>query len=271
MKIRVISSVVGVLILAAVVVLSLSFPIAWNIAVAVMAAIAVHEILMGTKCVKSNATLALSIVFAGFMQFIALFENVIPIVAFSVFAYILVLFLLCMAGKIGVTEIAFTFMGTLMLSGMFLSLVLIKDTLGFPGVILCVCTAWVTDIFALFSGMLFGKHKLAPVISPKKTVEGSVGGFICCVAICTAAAVIYTSLTDGKITLNYINCAVVILICSIISMIGDLSFSLIKRHFKIKDYGKIMPGHGGVLDRFDSVLFAAPTFLILNFILPIIK
>ena len=114
------------------------------------------------------------------------------------------------------------------------------------------------DIGAYFSGMLFGKHKLIPELSPKKTVEGAIGGIIVAVTLC----VVYGVIIDAKNDLAGVNiillCLIVGFIGSIFSQIGDLAASAMKRYVGIKDFGKIMPGHGGVLDRFDSVLFTAP-------------
>ncbi len=109
--------------------------------------------------------------------------------------------------------------------------------------------AWITDTFAYFSGYFFGKHKLIPSVSPKKTVEGAIGGTF----FCTLSFVIYGIVRecDAK---SVILLAVIGLIAAIVSQLGDLSASLIKRHYGIKDYGKLFPGHGGVLDRFDSIL-----------------
>ena len=112
--------------------------------------------------------------------------------------------------------------------------------------------AWVTDTFAYFSGMLFGKHKLIPNVSPKKTVEGAIGGTIFCVVFFVVYGAIVNQFTDSSINLLLVGFAG--LLSAIVSMIGDLSMSVIKRTYGIKDYGKIFPGHGGVLDRFDSIL-----------------
>ena len=112
--------------------------------------------------------------------------------------------------------------------------------------------AWVTDTFAYFSGMLFGKHKLIPNVSPKKTVEGAIGGTLFCVAFFIGYGAIVNHFTDSNISLVLL--AFAGLLSAIVSMIGDLSMSVIKRTYGIKDYGKIFPGHGGVLDRFDSIL-----------------
>ncbi len=120
--------------------------------------------------------------------------------------------------------------------------------------------AWITDIFAYFTGMLFGKHKLIPEISPKKTIEGSVGGTL----FCAVAFVVYGVILDligADVSLNYVALIVGGLLAAIVSQIGDLMFSAIKRSRGIKDYGKIFPGHGGVLDRFDSALAVAVILL----------
>ena len=116
--------------------------------------------------------------------------------------------------------------------------------------------AWVTDSFAYFCGRLFGKHKLCPNISPKKTVEGSVGGTLFTVII----GLLYGFFVSkyAGIQVNYISLAVLSLICAVVSQLGDLTASGIKREKGIKDFGTIMPGHGGFMDRFDSMLFVAP-------------
>jgi phosphatidate cytidylyltransferase len=134
--------------------------------------------------------------------------------------------------------------------------------------------AWITDIFAYFCGMLFGrggKHPLIPEVSPKKTVEGSIGGtvfgsasyllFGLAISLITAAN---SDIVGVVLTPNYVALAIYGLIISVVSQIGDLAMSWIKREHGVKDYGKIFPGHGGVLDRFDSVLITAPLLLLFS-------
>ena len=115
--------------------------------------------------------------------------------------------------------------------------------------------AWVTDTFAYFSGMLFGKHKLIPNVSPKKTIEGSIGGTLFCIGFFVGFGALVNHLAGAELNLVIIGFAG--LVSALVSQIGDLSMSVIKRTHGIKDYGKIFPGHGGVLDRFDSILAVA--------------
>jgi len=112
--------------------------------------------------------------------------------------------------------------------------------------------AWITDIFAYFTGMLLGKHKLIPDVSPKKTVEGSIGGIVFCSLCFVLFGIVIDAFFDGNANLIFLALSGVIV--SVISQVGDLIMSVIKRHYGIKDYGKLFPGHGGMLDRFDSIL-----------------
>lgn len=121
------------------------------------------------------------------------------------------------------------------------------------------------DTFAYFAGRAFGKHKLAPKVSPKKTVEGSIGGMAGNVVCGLLFAFVMDRWFGGSI--GYGAMALLALLCSIVAQVGDLSFSLIKREFGIKDYGRLFLEHGGVLDRFDSVLFVTPVIeIILNLV-----
>ncbi len=115
--------------------------------------------------------------------------------------------------------------------------------------------AWTTDIFAYFTGRLLGKHKLIPSVSPKKTVEGAIGGVLFCViAMLIFGIVIEKYFSPEDTNAVYLVLAISGIFISVVSQIGDLIMSLIKRHYGIKDYGKLLPGHGGILDRFDSVM-----------------
>ena len=133
-------------------------------------------------------------------------------------------------------------------------------------IVIPMVAAYCSDAFALFAGMAFGKHKLAPELSPKKTVEGAVGGFTAAVVGCLLYGVLMER--GFHLQVDYLRFALYGALGSMVSQLGDLSFSYIKRQYGLKDFGNIFPGHGGVLDRFDSVIFSAPLIEILVRVLP---
>jgi phosphatidate cytidylyltransferase len=118
-------------------------------------------------------------------------------------------------------------------------------------------SSWGSDTCAYCVGMLFGKHKLAPVLSPKKSIEGAIGGVIGAALLGLIYAIIFGSYMR-EMRNPQLACSLSCAIAAVISQIGDLAASAIKRNHQVKDYGKLIPGHGGILDRFDSMLFTAP-------------
>ena len=127
---------------------------------------------------------------------------------------------------------------------------------------------WFADAGAYFTGVYLGKHKLCPRVSPKKTVEGFLGGLLAGTVSAVAIGFVYSFIYQGA-SFNYWLLLLCGISCSLVSVLGDLSFSLIKRSCGIKDYGSVFPGHGGFLDRFDSVIFAAPIILFVSLCAPI--
>lgn len=123
-------------------------------------------------------------------------------------------------------------------------------------------SAWGSDTCAYFAGKLFGKHKLAPVLSPKKTVEGAIGGAIGAALIAIIYTYLYTFFALPIMREKIFFIVGIVFVSAILSQIGDLAASAIKRTLEVKDFGYIFPGHGGVLDRFDSILFVAPFIVI---------
>ncbi len=133
-------------------------------------------------------------------------------------------------------------------------------------ILLILCFAWGGDTCAYFAGRAFGKHKLCPVVSPKKTVEGAIGGVLGTMVFGVLITVIYSIAADrmeeftrSNIGISmYVIIALLACVAAVLGIYGDLFASVVKRQCGIKDYGTIFPGHGGILDRFDSVMFIAP-------------
>lgn len=127
--------------------------------------------------------------------------------------------------------------------------------------------SWISDTFAYFTGVFLGKHKLTPILSPKKSIEGSIGGIVGSVLAGALFGYLFSTKVGQEVNLIVV-CAVLGAFGSIISQIGDLAASAIKRNHEIKDYGNLIPGHGGIMDRFDSVIVTAPIiyFLVYYFI-----
>ena len=153
-----------------------------------------------------------------------------------------------------VPDVGVSFFGAaytgLLLSGIVVVRTALPDPWGGVLVIGIFLSIWANDSFAYLVGSKIGKHKMAPVLSPKKSIEGAVGGVVGAALL----GVIYAAATQGKMAEYALICAV----GALISMVGDLAASAIKRNQNIKDYGKLIPGHGGILDRFDSVIITAP-------------
>lgn len=163
---------------------------------------------------------------------------------------LLLLFFMFLVFDIRVGSLGMTILGLVYISRGFMLLWRIENVLY---IILVFLIAFGTDTFAYIVGMTIGKHKLAPVISPNKSIEGAVGGIIGSVLL-TFNYLRYFYILKGSVTAAIF----VLILASIVSQCGDLFASKIKRQLDIKDYGNLLPGHGGILDRFDSVLFVAP-------------
>lgn len=181
------------------------------------------------------------------------FERPGFLVAFSVivlFSYEIML------QKHTIPEIALTLMGIVYIPYLFSHLLFIEN-LKYGSMIIWLpfITAWFTDTCAYFVGVYFGKTKLCPKVSPKKTVEGALGGVVGCIALTTASGLLINSF---GIEIRLVHFVITGFLCGIASQFGDLAASYVKRYTGVKDFGRIIPGHGGIMDRFDSILFTAP-------------
>lgn len=183
---------------------------------------------------------------------ILIYKMAISVGAVSIFAYMVI-------SKLGkdIRDIAVTVMSLIYIPTLFsfMKRVLMLEN----GRILLwyvILGAFASDTFAFFVGCKFGKHKLCPTISPKKTVEGSIGGIVGVVisyVILTVVGNVYFNFN-----MNIVYWVLIAIVASIVGQMGDLTASSIKRYCSIKDFGNLIPGHGGILDRFDSLIFVAP-------------
>ncbi|MDO5548522.1 MAG: phosphatidate cytidylyltransferase [Eubacteriales bacterium] len=266
MKTRVIFGVAG----AAFVLLALYVfpPIVATVAMVLLSICAAQEFTAAVAGKGSGPMQLLAMILAAVMAVVS--SSLLPNTGFwirvTVFAALVVLFvfLLRTHKKYGFSDIAAAFVGGIVLPYLLMSLIRILNLeSGSVYILLPLLAAWGSDTCALFAGMAFGKHKLAPVVSPKKTVEGSVGGVIGAVVLSMIYAVVIHFVCGYSLSTILLQYTVLGFFGSILGQIGDLSFSVVKRGSGIKDYGKIFPGHGGVLDRFDSVIFVAPAIELL--------
>ena len=174
-------------------------------------------------------------------------------------------------GKVDMGKVALTFLVCFYVIGSFSSFVILRDVplAGRFLFLIPLIFSWVTDTFAYFCGRLFGKHKLIPAVSPKKTVEGAIGGAV----FCALTAFIYGLVVNAcfGVAPNYPVLIASGLLISVVSQIGDLAMSAVKREHNLKDFGKILPGHGGFLDRFDSSIAVAVLVLAINTYLPLFQ
>ena len=166
-------------------------------------------------------------------------------------------------------RIALVFMTSVYIIGAYSAVILLRD-IPKNGKFLYLIPfvfGWVTDTFAYFTGRLFGKHKLIPAVSPKKTVEGAIGGAVCCALVAMLYGLLAGVWFDASP--NYLVLALSGLVIAVVSQIGDLAMSAIKRQYGIKDYGKLLPGHGGLLDRFDSCMAVTIVLALINAYFPL--
>lgn len=169
-------------------------------------------------------------------------------------------------------RIALVYMTSLYIIGAYSAVILLRDIEGVGKFLYLIpfVFGWVTDTFAYFTGRLFGKHKLIPAVSPKKTVEGAIGGAVCCALVSVLYGFVIGKCFDG-VAPNYVVLALSGLIIAVVSQVGDFAMSAIKRQYGIKDYGKLLPGHGGLLDRFDSCMAVTVVLALINAYLPLFE
>ncbi|HQD30328.1 MAG TPA: phosphatidate cytidylyltransferase [Clostridiales bacterium] len=265
MKTRVISAIAAILLLIAVICLG---EVAIGLTVCLLATLAVREFNSalekgGFRPVEvvsfASCVPLLYIAVSGILPSAAVVSGSSALLAAAVFAFVLLVSLFCFMmfsdGKYGIRDVSATLLGMIYIPFLFSFVTLTRQIeAGHLYIWLIFIGASATDTFAFFTGITIGKRKIVPKISPNKTLEGCIGGVIGCII----AVVAFGAVFKNSLDVSYLHFAILGLICGIISQLGDWSASVIKRAVGIKDFGNIMPGHGGVLDRIDSILFTAP-------------
>lgn len=244
-------------------------PVFTAMLIAAMSALAAHELLWGTGLLKQKKLIALTALFAAGVSIWCYFGQpyVWGIAGLLAFTYLLFGELLISKTKLPFEKIMICMAGGLLVPYLLSAIVRIRNMdMGAVYVFLPFVLAFLSDTGAYFAGVFFGKHKLCPNISPKKTVEGFFGGIVGAVIGVTLYGLVLM-LMGSKV--NFLFGIVYGVVGSLASVLGDLSFSVIKRQVGIKDYGNLIPGHGGILDRFDSMTVVAPIAELLLLVLPL--
>lgn len=268
MKSRIISGA-AILVVTVLVLFVLYTPI-FPIFFMVISALATHEVLKAVK-IKNKILMAVSVLFAFCVPlYFTYAQSIFP--AMPIIAVYILLLLAIMLKKYDITRfehVAIAAFASILIPSSFSIFIYLRDIPQYTndhftkmeGIYLIlsvyVCS-WITDVFAYFTGRFFGKHKLSPKISPNKTIEGAIGGIVFAALVNILLLFIFNKFFFDKAILSYWMVVPISVVLSIIGMLGDLSASTIKRNYDIKDFGALMPGHGGIMDRFDSVLFVLP-------------
>lgn len=282
MRQRLISAAFGLPLIA--VVLLLYNTVVLNIVVALIAILALYEVFVAMKYIQSRGLVTACFVYTALLPFFNI-NRVHLIVLTCSYLFIVALFSLLMRYRTGLRleQIGTAFMMTIMISLAFTSIVFLRDMCtqhavtpfdSFLYLALIFIGAWITDAGAYFVGRFLGKHKMAPNISPKKTIEGAVGGILCTTVLFPVAGLIYQSyaaFVHMPVSVDYPVLVLMGVLSAVVAIFGDLAGSIIKRECQIKDFGHILPGHGGIMDRFDSVMLVAPLMYLLVQFYPIIS
>ena len=278
MKERVISGVIMAAIVVAVLILGSFVPLVFTIFIALLSALCVYELMWNTGGAKDIYALVWGILYAvaikfaysGYFAFfgpayvvhsVSSYYNTLSSVTVTLITVIYMLGIIILSlfrhNTFGLKEIAVSFTVPVALGFAFNSIEYLLLNFGHLfGFFLIFNFACMCDMGGYFVGRKLGKHKLAPIISPKKTVEGSIGGVIFSLAATALIVVLYNKI--GGYEYNLVKWLLFTPLFCVIGMIGDLFASAIKRSAGIKDYSNLFPGHGGIMDRLDSVLLIAP-------------
>lgn len=269
---RTVSGIIGALLVSVALFFNQTFPLLLNILVAFVSLLSMYEIFVAMGVSKIRILVIPSLLFA-FLVPLFVNEQTFQIAWYLYTISIFCILIFCkntVDFKVVSCIYTMSFVITFCLS-MLITLRDYTEIYGTFFVVLVLAIAWMTDTGAYFCGSFFGKHKLCPSISPKKTVEGAIAGIL--VSLCSIVlicSVFQTWFFSPEVSINYVGLLIMGAITSVLSILGDLSFSIVKRSYHIKDFGNVIPGHGGILDRMDSVMFVGPFVYFFIHVFPII-
>lgn len=271
MKTRIISAAVGIVLL--IITLIFRATVMLDIVIGLVTLIASYEILNTTKTVQQMPFTVISFIYS--VLSVLTVRGYLGI-SFSTLSIIYtILFCACVLysfSKVNMSTMFTAYALIFFVSYGFSSIIRVLDArFGMFYFIIIAFCAWGSDTGAYFVGSAVGKRKLAPVLSPKKTVEGLIGGIVLNLLLCIVYGLIYGIAVEGVESVSVLGLIPIAIIGSGVSVVGDLFASAIKRNYKIKDYGNIMPGHGGVLDRFDSMLLVTAYMVMIMQIFTLVK
>ena len=265
---RTLSGIIGGSLVIAALIFNNSFPIVINLMIALVCILSTYEIFSVIGKSEMLEILIPSMIFSAILPLFG--YGGIWRTVWYIYTLILFCFLIIRHKYLNFKDIAMIYSLTLLITFSLSTIINIRNWSGKYStfyVLFTLCVAWMSDTGAYFIGTLFGKRKLFPEISPKKTIEGVFGGIITCICVNLIIASVFKIFIFTEVSVNYFNIVFISFVGSIISVIGDLCFSLIKRACNKKDFGTVIPGHGGILDRFDSVIFVAPfVYLIVHYL-----
>lgn len=271
MKTRLITSAIGIVLCVVLMIVGEMNSIVLRIAIALVTALICGE-LLSAKGLHKNLKVSIPCISFGLLMPL-LCSTQLRFIPIYLFAVILFSIVVAFHDKIKIEDAFFAFGGTLLLTlSMTAFTYTVCNPLGYSSfwVVLTLGVPWLADSGAYFAGVFLGKHKLCPAISPKKTIEGAVGGLISGALGSLLIGLVFL-LIYKDVNINFLPLIIIGLVNPIVSIIGDLTFSVIKRSCGIKDFGSIMPGHGGMLDRFDSIILCAPLVFVISNLFTVIS
>lgn len=268
LKPRLLTAAIGIPALILLIVFSELWRPLLRIVVAACSAIMIGEYLSGNKLLKCYWLSIPSIAFAALISLVIGTR----LVYLLLFLYLAAMFLMIIIRHktLDFSQLCYAATGTLLVAfGMSSVTSACNNEISFTFYFFLVfLLPWMADAGGFFIGASLGKTKLCPGISPKKTVEGAIGGMVFCIISALLLGLVFQLWVLPGATVNFVSLILLGALDSVFSIVGDLSFSVIKRSLNIKDYGTMFPGHGGMLDRCDSIIFTAPLVVAIGSFLP---